>query len=45
MIFKRKWIIFSILIVMLAGFYSKFYNGPLQNWINDSFGGIVYVVL
>jgi hypothetical protein len=42
---KRRIItVISLLIITPAGFYSKFYNGPASEWINNSFGGLLYVV-
>ncbi len=26
------------------GFYTKFYSGPFSAWVNDSLGGVLYVV-
>lgn len=34
----------SILIIVPVGFYSKFYNGPGENWVNNSLGGVFYVI-
>ena len=34
----------SLLIVTPAGFYSKFYTGPAAEWVNNSFGGFLYVI-
>lgn len=39
----RKWILLSILIVTLIGFYTKFYTGPASLWVNNSLGGALYV--
>lgn len=36
--------IISIALIVPAGFYSKFYSGPASNWVNNYFGGILYVV-
>jgi hypothetical protein len=41
---KRKWTILFLLIVVPAGFYSKFYTGPASDWVNNSLGGVFYVV-
>lgn len=38
------WTIISILIITPIGFYSKFYNGPAQKWVNDSLGGVFYEI-
>ncbi|MBN2011380.1 DUF2809 domain-containing protein [candidate division KSB1 bacterium] len=34
----------SILIIVPVGFYSKFYNGPAQDWVNNSLGGVFYEI-
>ncbi len=31
-----------LIIITPLGFYSKFYNGPADLWINNSFGGLLY---
>lgn len=41
---KRLTTLFSILIITPVGFYSKFYDGPAAQWINDSIGGTFYVI-
>jgi hypothetical protein len=43
--FKRFcWTMASILIITPIGFYSKFYPGPAKEWVNDSLGGMFYVI-
>ena len=34
----------SLLIIVPIGFYSKFYNGPSATWVNNSLGGVFYVI-
>lgn len=34
----------SIGIMVPVGFYSKFYRGPAHTWVNDSLGGMFYVI-
>jgi hypothetical protein len=34
----------SILIIVPVGFYSKFYEGPAANWVNDSLAGSFYEI-
>lgn len=34
----------SIVVIVPAGFASKFYNGPGDTWVNNSLGGVLYVV-
>ncbi|MBN1154161.1 DUF2809 domain-containing protein [candidate division KSB1 bacterium] len=36
--------IYSLIVLIPVGFYSKFYNGPLALWVNNSLGGLFYVV-
>jgi len=43
-IVKRKWTIISLLIIIPLGFYTKFYSGPYSDWINNSLGGVLYVI-
>ncbi len=40
---KRKAILFLVLIT-LTGVSCKFYRGPASNWVNDSLGGLFYVI-
>jgi len=41
---QRFIILFSILYIIPLGFYTKFYSGPAENWVNDSFGGLLYEI-
>jgi hypothetical protein len=34
----------SIAIIVPVGFYSKVYRGPASHWVNDSLGGLFYVI-
>ncbi len=34
----------SVLLILPIGFYSKFYHGPAHNWVNNSLGGVFYVI-
>ncbi len=36
--------IIILLIITPIGFYSKFYSGPAECWINDSLGGLLYEI-
>jgi hypothetical protein len=36
--------ILSLIVLVVAGFLSKFYEGPLQDWANNSLAGLFYVV-
>ena len=44
LLLKRKWTILSLLIITPIGFATKFYTGPASAWVNNSLGGILYVV-
>jgi len=46
-LFKSKrvrWTLISILIIVPLGLYSKFYSGQAENWVNNSLGGVLYVI-
>ena len=43
-IIKRKWTILAIIIIVPIGFLTKFYLGPAHTWVNNSLGGILYVI-
>ena len=36
--------LFSLALLVPIGFYSKFYGGPAASWVNNSLGGLFYVV-
>ena len=41
---KIRWTLISMLIIMPLGIYSKFYSGQAARWVNDSLGGVLYVI-
>jgi hypothetical protein len=42
---RYRLILFYLLILLIPiGILSKFYQGFFQNWINNSLGGILYVI-
>ncbi|MBN2601780.1 MAG: DUF2809 domain-containing protein [Candidatus Marinimicrobia bacterium] len=41
---QNRWIILSIILITPIGFYSKFYNGYLHYWVNNSLGGVFYEI-
>lgn len=41
---KRLIILFSIVYIIPLGFYTKFYSGPSQAWVNNSLGGLFYEI-
>ena len=36
--------IIAVVIITIIGFGSKFYNGPLNDWVNNSLSGMFYVI-
>jgi hypothetical protein len=34
----------ALAIVIPLGFYSKVYSGPASHWVNNSLGGVLYVI-
>ena len=40
----RRKILVSLVVVVPAGFYSKFYRGPGAEWVNNSFDGVFYEI-
>ncbi len=43
-IIQRRWTLISIGVLIPIGLYTKVYSGPLDIWVNNSLGGILYVV-
>ena len=43
-IYRKRWTLISIAIIIPLGFYSKIYSGPAFPWVNNSLGGILYVI-
>lgn len=41
---KRKITLLLLLVITPLGFLSKLYNGTYANWVNNSFGGILYEI-
>ncbi len=41
---KVRWTLISILIIVPLGIYSKFYSGQAARWVNNSLGGVLYVI-
>ncbi len=44
MILKRKWTVLIFALQIPMGLYTKVYSGPFESWVNDSLGGVIYVV-
>jgi Protein of unknown function (DUF2809) len=41
----RRFLTFvSMIIVTVVGFWSKFYTGPVHQWLNNSLGGALYEI-
>ena len=34
----------ALVLVTPLGFYTKFYEGPAEEWVHNSLGGILYVI-
>ena len=40
----RLWLAIGILVIVPLGLMMKFYRGPGQEWLNNSFGGVPYEI-
>lgn len=43
-VLQRKWTILSLIVITPIGFYTKMYSGPAAGWVNNHFGGVLYVI-
>lgn len=34
----------TLVIIAIIGIFSKLYSGPFENWVNNSLGGVFYVI-
>jgi len=41
---RIRWTLISMLIIVPLGLYSKAYSGRAVLWVNDSLGGVLYVI-
>jgi hypothetical protein len=41
---KRLLTLLFIILIIPLGFFTKFYSGPAQEWINNSLGGLLYEI-
>ena len=41
---RRAWTSASLLVTVLVGVYTKFYQGPAADWVNNSLGGVFYEI-
>lgn len=40
----RLYNLLALFLIIPLGFYTKFYQGPWENWVNNSLGGVFYEV-
>lgn len=40
----RLLILLALIVIIPAGFFTKFYSGPVEEWVNNSLGGVFYEV-
>ena len=43
-IYKRRYTLGAIIVIVPLGFATKLYTGPASGWVNNSLGGILYVI-
>jgi len=41
---QRLVALFLLIIITPIGFFTKFFSGPAESWISDSFGGLLYEI-
>lgn len=41
---RIRWTLISMIIIVPLGLYSKSYSGQAANWVNNSLGGVLYVI-
>jgi hypothetical protein len=41
---QRLLTLLMLIVVVPAGFFTKFYSGPAQDWISNSAGGLLYEI-
>ena len=41
---RKQWTLIALVFITPLGFYSKFYTGPASGWVNNSLGGVLYVI-
>lgn len=44
LLLKRKYTLGAILLIIPLGLATKYYAGPARDWVNNSLGGILYVI-
>lgn len=43
-LYAMRWTLLSIALITPLGFVTKVYAGPVANWVNNSLGGVLYVI-
>jgi len=41
---QRFLIVLLLMVIVPAGFFTKFYDGPAKVWVSDSLGGLLYEI-
>lgn len=41
---QRTWTVVSLGAIVPVGIYSKLYQGPVADWVNNSLGGVFYEI-
>ena len=41
---QRAWTFLSLLVIVPVGLYTKFYQGPAADWVNNFLGGVFYEI-
>lgn len=41
---RSKWILLSLMVLVPLGLFTKIYSGAGREWVNNSCGGILYVI-
>lgn len=41
---QNRWLLVALVAVVPLGFYTKLYSGPWEHWVNNSLGGVFYVI-
>jgi len=41
---QRLIMVLILAVIVPIGFLTKFYSGPAENWVNNSFGGLLYEI-
>ena len=41
---RNRWRLISLAIIVPLGFLTKIYSGPASDWVQNSLGGVLYVI-